>query len=198
MSHSILDKGGIKLKRIIIVFIAVLMLVGCSSGENLQARAMKLRSALQGSEGCSFDAAITADYGQKTYTFAMGCQFDAHGNLSFTVKEPETIAGITGNVSFSAGELTFDGNALAFPILADGQATPVSAPWFLYKALVGGYLNSCVQEDQLLHLIVDDSYEDDAMQLDIWLGTDDLPVRAEILYENRRILTLSIENFVIQ
>ena len=159
---------------------------------------MKLRGALQGSEGCSFDAVITADYGQKTYTFAMGCDFDAHGNLSFTVHEPETIEGITGNISFSGGELTFDGNALAFPLLADGQATPVSAPWLLYKTLVGGYLHSCVREDELLHLTIDDSYEDDAMQLDIWLDGSDHPVRAEILYENRRILTITIENFIIR
>lgn len=197
MSHSILDKGGIKLKRIIIVFIAVLMLVGCSSGENLQARAMKLRSALLGSEGCSFDAAITADYGQKTYTFAMGCQFDAHGNLSFTVTHPQSIAGITGVIEESVGKLTFDEHALAFPLLADGQVTPVSAPWLLYKSLLGGYLHAAVEEDELLHLVIDDSYADDALQLDIWLGEGDRPVMAQVLYENRRILSISVENFRI-
>ena len=160
-------------------------------------RAMTLRSALQSSNGCSFDAQITADYGEKTYTFAMGCKFDAHGNLSFTVMKPQSIAGITGIIDAGGGKLTFDDHALAFPMLADGQVTPVSAPWLLYKTLVGGYLKSAVQEDELLHLVIDDSYEDDALQLDIWLGEEDLPVRAEVLYDSRRILTLTVENFEI-
>lgn len=185
------------MKRIVIVILSVLFLWGCTGATALTDRAMELRASLQGGNGCSFDTVITADYGQKTYTFAMGCQFDAHGNLSFTVKEPETIAGITGTIDAVGGKLTFDGNALAFPILADGQASPVSAPWLLYKTLCGGYLKSAAQEDELLHLTIDDSYADDALQLDIWLDTTDQPVRAEVVYENRRILTLVIENFVI-
>ncbi len=197
MSPSAYEKGGIQLKRIMIVLLSLLMLLGCSSTQDAQNRALALRSKLQGSSGCSFDAVITADYGEKTYTFAMGCQLDAHGNLSFTVKEPQTIAGITGTIDATGGKLTFDGNALAFPLLADGQASPVSAPWLFYRALTGGYLKFFVQEDDLLHLTVDDSYADDAMQLDIWLDSDDMPVRAEILYENRRILTLTVESFTI-
>ncbi len=185
------------MKKVMIILLSLCMLLGCSGGQAEESRAMQLRSKLLGSSGCSFDATVTADYGQKTYTFAMGCQFDAHGNLSFAVKEPQTIAGISGTVDASGGKLTFDGSALAFPLLADGQASPISAPWLLYKALVGGYLKFYTQEAELLHLTIDDSYQDDAMQLDIWLSPDNQPVRAEILYENRRILTLTIESFTI-
>lgn len=181
-----------------IVLLCALLLTGCAGSNGLTDRAVALRSALQGGNGCTFDAQITADYGDKTYTFAMGCVFDAHGNLSFTVLRPQSIAGITGIIASSGGKLTFDSHALAFPMLADGQVTPVSAPWLLYKTLVGGYLRSAAEEDDLLHLVVDDSYEDDALQLDIWLGAGDVPVRAEVLFENRRILTVEVENFVIQ
>ena len=86
---------------------------------------------------------------------------------------------------------------LAFPMLADGQVTPVSAPWLLYKTLIGGYLRTAAQEAELLHLQIHDSYEDHALQLDVWLGAGDLPVRSEVLFQNRRILTLLVENFQI-
>ncbi len=183
------------MKKILIVVFAALLLVGCSVGGDLSERALRLRASLLGADGCSFDAQIIADYGQETYTFAMGCIFDAHGNLSFTVSEPQTIAGITGTIDAQGGMLTFDDHALAFPVLADGQATPIAAPWLLYRALCGGCITSCTAEDTLLHVQVDDSYEDDALQLDVWLATGELPQRAEILYENRRILTVLVENF---
>lgn len=186
------------MKKIVIYLLLALLLCGCGAAEPGDDRAMTLRSRLQGGNGCGFDATITADYGDKTYTFAMGCAFDAHGNLSFTVKEPETIAGITGMIDGSDGNLTFDGHALSFPLLWDGQASPVSAPWIVYRTLTGGYLKTSVQEDELLHLTIDDSYQDDALQLDIWLNADSIPVRAEVVYESRRILTVLIENFQIK
>lgn len=190
-------KGGITLKKLLCFLIIAVMLCGCSGGSDLTDRAMALRGKLQAASGCAFDATVTADYGDKTYTFAMGCRVDARGNLSFTVKEPESIAGISGVIDNSGGKLTFDDHMLAFPMLADGQVTPVSAPWLLYKTLIGGYLRSAAQEAELLHLQIDDSYEDHALQLDVWLGAGDLPVRSEVLFQNRRILTLLVENFQI-
>lgn len=185
------------MKKIIIVLLCAVFLLGCGNSAGDENRALRLRSTLQGSKGCSFDAVVTADYGQQTYTFAMGCQFDAHGNLSFVVKEPKTIAGITGTISREGGELRFDDHVLAFPVLADGHASPISAPWLLYKCLVGGYIRTLAYEDGLLRITADDSYAEDAMTLDIWLNASDLPIRAEILYEQRRILTVRIENFQI-
>ena len=60
-----------------------------------------------------------------------------------------------------------------------------------------GYLTSAGMEGDLLRLTIDDSYEEDALTLDIWLNEQDIPIRAEILYDGRRILTLEIENFQI-
>ena len=46
-------------------------------------------------------------------------------------------------------------------------------------------------------MTINDSYEEDALTLDIWLDSQNNPVRAEILYDGRRILTLNIQNFQI-
>jgi hypothetical protein len=185
------------MKKIIMIVLAALMLLGCSNSKTQTDRMLSLRGAIQAGNGCSFDAVITADYGQQIYTFAMGCSFDAHGNLSFVVQQPERIAGICGTVDASGGQLRFDDLALAFPLLADGHANPVSSPWHLYKTLTGGMIKFAAVEDDTLHVTIYDSYQDDALQFDIWLNAADQPVRAELLYENRRILTLSTENFRI-
>ena len=185
------------MKKLSALLVLILLLGGCSGRQEELERAMTLRARLLASE-CSVDVKITADYGDKLYVFAMACQGDSRGNLTFTVTEPESIAGITGVISQDGGKLTFDDTALAFPLMADDQLTPVSAPWILLKTLRGGYLTSANMEEELLHLTIDDSYEEDSLQLDIWLDGQNLPVQSDILYDGRRILTVQVSNFTLQ
>lgn len=185
------------MKKLAVLVLAVLLLGGCTGKRSEMDTAMQLRAALLACRSCSFDADITADYGDKVHTFSMTCTADSKGAVSFTVTAPESIAGITGAVSDEDGHLTFDDAVLAFPLLADGQVTPVSGPWILIKTLRGGYLTACAAEGELLRLTIDDSYEDDALQMDIWLNGDSHPVQAEILYDGRRIVTMEIKNFEI-
>ena len=42
------------------------------------------------------------------------------------------------------------------------------------------------------------AYEEDALQMEIWLNENDIPVCAEILYDGRRIVTMNVENFSIR
>lgn len=178
--------------------ILLVFLSGCSGGNDALDRAMALRSRLVSSDGYSFDTEVTADYGDKLYTFSLSCQADSAGNIAFTVISPESIAGITGKVSEQGGQLTFDDTALAFELLADGQFSPVSAPWVLVHTLHSGYLTSCAQTEDGLLLCIDDSYEEDALNLSIYLGQEDLPTAAEISWQGRRILSLTVKNFAFQ
>lgn len=186
------------MKRAGIVLLLLCFLTGCGSASKEIERGMALRSKILAAESCGFDAAITADYGDKVYTFSMNCQTDGQGDLTFTVTEPESIAGINGSISDSGGRLTFDDIALQFDLMADDQVTPVSAPWILMKTLRSGYITSACEEDNLLRLSMDDSYDDDALHLDIWLDSGDDPLRAEILYDDRRILSIDVTNFEIK
>lgn len=182
--------------RILAVMLALLLLGGCKGPEEELDRAMALRAKLLASS-VSFDAEITADYGDELHTFSLYCEGDTRGNLGFRVTAPETIADITGRIDGGEGKLTFRDTALAFPLLAEDQLSPVSSPWIFYQTLRSGYLTAAGMEEDLLRLTIDDSYEEDALTLDIWLNEQDIPIRAEILYDGRRILTLEIENFQI-
>ena len=182
------------MKRLWALVIAVIFLVGCAGEDGQLDRAMNLRAQMN-AKTVSFDARVVADYGDETYEFAMECSCGPDGELRFTVKEPQTISGITGAVSATGGKLTFDDTALAFELMADGQLNPVSAPWVLMKTLRGGYLTSCCQEEGMLRVSIDDSYEDDALHLEIWLDEADCPKEAEIYWQGRRLLTVSVTNF---
>lgn len=185
------------MKRKLIPFIAVIFVFfsGCKSETDGLAAAMELRSRLLSSAGCRFVADVTADYGERMYSFVMDCQAEADGTLSFTVAEPESIAGISGKVGQSGGKLTFNDTALAFELLADEQFSPVSAPWLLVHMLRSGYLTCCTETEYGWMISIDDYYDDDKLSLNVYLDTDGLPAGAEISWRGRRILSLTVKNF---
>ena len=185
------------MKKAIAVILAMLLLSGCTAQEENLERIMGLRADLLGATRCSFDADITADYGDELHTFSMTCEGNNQGDISFTVTAPESIAGVTGKFEGQKGMLTFDGFALEFPRLTDDQITPVSGPWILLRTLLGGYLTACGEEEDLLHVTIHDSFEEDSLTLDVWLDGEDAPVRGEILHGGRRIVTMDVKNFTI-
>lgn len=183
------------MKRLLAVLMLVLMLAGCSEANAEMDRALALRERLLKCNGCTFDAVITADYGDKIYTFSLQCQIDSLGNLAFKVTDPESIEGIEGEISEEGGKLTFADTILAFETMAEGQITPVTAPWLLMHTLRSGYLNICGKDGDGLRIGIDDSYEDDALHLDIWTDANDYPLRGEIIWQGRRILSVDVRNF---
>lgn len=185
------------LKKVGSLLLLCLFFLGCA-GENQELeRVMNFRADLLAGMGCSFEAVITADYQDALYTFGVSCRSDENGGMTFEVTQPETISGISGRIDAQGGKLTFDDEVLAFELMADGQLTPVSAPWLLVKTLRGGYVTSCGRSGDLLRASIDDSYEDGALRLDIWFDTDNQPQQAEILYGDRRILSLEVKDFEI-
>ncbi len=179
------------------LLIFTLFLTGCSSENEQLDKAMSLRENLQKSNGCSFQAVITADYGDTVHTFTLACTTDALGSLSFRVVAPESISGISGTITNDGGTITFDDKALAFALLADDQLSPVSAPWVFLHTLLGGYICGCGKDGEYSRITLDDTYRGETLQSDIWLDASDNPVRCEILYNGRRILSLDVRDFTL-
>lgn len=186
------------MKKVLTLLLTAILLTGCKGENGELSRVMNFRASMLSGMGCSFQAVITADYQEELYQFTLDCRGDEQGTLHFTVVEPESISGISGMISAEGGKLTFDNEeTLAFETLADGQVTPVTAPWLLIKTLRGGYVTSCGSEGDMMRASIDDSYQDGALRLDIWFDGEDLPRHAEILWANRRILSLEVTNFEI-
>ena len=175
------------------VWIAVLVLLsGCSAEPEELRQGMELRGNMLQAEQFCFQAEITADYGEQVHCFSMDCTADAQGNVCFTVTEPDSISGISGQIAQEGGTLRFDDTLLCFELLTDDQLSPVAAPWILVRVLRSGYLRAACKEEERVRLTIDDSYEEDALTVDVWLDEQALPERGEILYDGRRILTLKL------
>ena len=183
------------MKRLLPFILIVALIAGCSSNGSDMEHALQLRQKLTSSNGCTFTAVVTADYVEQVHVFTLACTSNSAGDVNFEVLEPESISGITGTIASDGGKLTFDETVLAFEHLADGQFSPVCAAWLMMRALRSGYLSACGSDGDYTKLSVDDSYRDDAMHLEIWLDGAHLPVRAEILWQGRRILSLEVKEF---
>ena len=185
------------MKKLLPLLAVLALLAGCSAEPVEMNRALALRTKLLQASTCTFNAEITADCGEDLYTFGMHCMADEKGEITFQVTKPDSISGITGTLSQQGGALTFDSTALQFELLADGRLSPVSAPWVLMQALRGGFITSAGTEDDQIRLSVNDSFDDDALNLDIWLDEADIPKRVEICCDGKRMLTVCVENMAI-
>ena len=181
--------------KFVALLCVTLLFSGCKGQADPMDKAIALRNRILENKGCSFQASISADYGEKVYEFSMDCRTNKAGDLTFTVTEPTTIAGIQGKIRHDGGALTFDDKVLAFQTIADGQITPVTAPWLLMKTLRSGYMKGCTSDEDGFQITINDSYAEDAFYLNIWVNRAHLPVACEIFWEGRRILTVKVENF---
>ena len=183
------------MKRILSGILIVLFLSGCAGNGREMDRVISLRRQILESDGCAFLGNITADYGDKIYNFTLDCRMDNNGKVHFKVVEPNEIKDISGSISSEGGKLTFDDKALFFNLLADGQISPVALPWIFTKTLRSGYIKGCAATDSGLYIQINDSYAEDALHMDIWTDQHEIPVRAELLWQGRRILSMGVENF---
>lgn len=183
------------MKRWVISLLSVIILTGCDGVSELE-RGMTLRTSLL-QNSAAMTVGVLADYPDKNSSFSLDCTFDHLGNMRFTVLEPETIQGISGKVESDQGMLTFDDSVLYFELMSEEKISPICAPWILMKTLRGGYITSACMENDLLRLTVDESYDDNTMTLDIWIDGNNEPVRADILWEGRKIMSAEIANFRI-
>ncbi len=183
------------MKKVMVLLVAaVLLLGGCGKTKDAQNDLLKIRQDISGKE-YAFLASIHADFGENTYDFKLDCRFDTVGNMTFSIVSPETISGITGKINTAGGQLTFDDKAVAFCLMADGQISPVCAPWLAIKGLRSGFLSSWRKEDGGTLFSIDDTFEGARVAFRV-VVTNDLQIQsAEILWEDRCILSIAVENF---
>lgn len=185
------------MKRIFGICLVLIILSGCNRSNDALNDALQLRSELLAATECSFDAEITADYGDIIYTFFLKCKTLENGELNFTVVEPETISGITGSIAQEGGKIIFDDKTLFFEEIAQGEVTPVCAPWLMLKTLKSGYIKGAGKTEKGVLLQLNDSYCEKSLHMNMNLDKNHMPYFAEIFYDGRRIMAIKIEDFII-
>lgn len=187
--------GWSALKKLWILCCLVLCLTACG-GEKSQPtqKALDFRTGLMEAGGCSFTAVVTADYGEKVYSFTLDCSYNGD-KTRLRVLEPESIAGIAATVSGNGAVLEFDGVELEFGKLANGFPSPVAAPWLLGQCWTGEYIAWAGPDGDLERITYLRGYDDEELTVDTWLDANRVPVYAEVAQDGVRCLTVEIKDF---
>jgi hypothetical protein len=183
------------MKRLLFIFLFLFIFAGCTNTEENMDRAIAFRQMLLKCNGCQIECELTADYGDILYQFSLNCESDNRGNVLFTVSAPESIAGITGSISSSGGNIKFDDTLLGFPILSEDLPTPLSAPWLFITGLRSGYIRASNIDDGKLIMTIADTYEEDPIIMNIHFDKQECPAFCEFIWNGRRILSMEINSF---
>lgn len=182
------------MKRWIAAILIPFCLLGCSRSDSTMNTLLSFRENLLQSDKVTFDADITADYGEEYYTFQMHCESNSEGDIIFQVLQPDSISGIQGQISQTEGYLTFDNQVLLFKPAAEDRLSPIIAPWVLLKTLRGGYITVCGKTEKGYLAVIRDSFHEDALTLEIAF-TDNTPTSVEIFWNQTRVISMQIHNF---
>lgn len=185
------------MKKVLSVFLLVITLCGCSKESAYLDRVVSLRNKLSGANGCCFISEIGLDYGDSTYSFSVMCSLDTENTMNLTVIDPEPIAGICARITGESGHLTFDEKFLAFEMIADGNIAPICIPWLFICSLRSGYISSFGSGTDGYFAVVEDTYKGADYLTEITFNNLREPVFAEIIWQGKRIASMTVSEFKI-
>lgn len=181
-------------KKLVFCVMICTVLSACAAKSAPTQSGLDLRTSLLEAGGCSFQAVIGADLGDRVYRFTVNCRYTAGGQTELTVLQPEELSGISATVAQDGVSVTFDSAELDFGPMANELVSPITACQVLGRCWTGGYLESGGTDGALERITCLDGYEEQELKVDTWLENG-LPVYAEITFDNTRCLTLQLSDF---
>ncbi|CUQ28279.1 Uncharacterised protein [Flavonifractor plautii] len=82
---------------------------GAEGGNRAEQLALDIRGEYLEMGGCTASLELTADYGQRVYTYGIGLNYASEGETTLTITAPENIAGVTARILEGETALEYDG-----------------------------------------------------------------------------------------
>lgn len=134
------------------------------------------------------------DYGQRVQCFTLACDADGEGTTSITLLEPETVAGVTATVTDGGGRITYDGMALDFGLLANGDLIPAAVPCMLATCWMREYICDAGENETGRQVRYRKKIGEKELLLDTFFENG-IPFLAEVCYNDSGILKIEISDF---
>lgn len=171
-----------------------LLLTACAAGaEAPEVRVRTLRRAFTGAERVSGHAVLTADYGERVYTYTVAIEGSAQSG-TMTVEEPENIAGTVLQWDDGTGTLSVEDVTLETGPLSDALS-PADGVSVLLACFERGQVLECGWEEELLYAKLSHP-EREAVNALCWFEGDALR-RCELTEDGKTLLTLDFSEFTL-
>ena len=133
-----------------VLTISVCLALAACGGEAGESGAEQLALDIRGEylemAGCTAALEMTADYGQRVYTYGIDLSWQREGETVLTVTAPENVAGVTARILEGETALEYDGMRVETGPLDDSGMSPVDAVPVLLDYAEGGYIAACGME----------------------------------------------------
>ena len=184
---------------LLLILTGTLLLTGCAGGgSSAKSKLQAAQSVYRTMSGCTAQAEITADYGQRVYGYTVDLTVKG-GSGVMTVKEPENLAGTVLTWSDGETKLAFDGAELDTGALSDSGLSPADAMPAILTACQGGEIVDCCMEEQegqeALHGTLDLD-GDQGGQIQCWFRPENYGLlRAELSQDGVTVVTMRFSDF---
>lgn len=174
-----------------------LVLTGCGRDKphRQMQDALEFRTEIMAAQTCTFLADVSADYGDRVYTFSLECTYTPGGDGFLTVAAPESIAGISAHVSDDGAKVEFDGAILEFGQTANDRGAPLALPWILGSAWTEGYIESAGRDGDAVLVTCLLGYGEEQLTVETWLASEGIPLHCDVICDGRRFLAVTIRDF---
>lgn len=151
---------------------------GGGDGNEAEKTLAEVRGRYLEMTACTGHADLTADYGQRVYTYGMDFAWQREGETLLTLTAPEVIAGTTAHVAAGETALEYDGVMLETGPLNPAGLAPVDALPALLRYAREGFAAECAweetQEVRKLHVVCRDPEAEPGtgVEADLWFAPD--------------------------
>ncbi len=172
------------------------LLCACGGKETNPLQApMDFRAALLRAGGCRLTMEGSADVDDRVWTFALDAELRTDGTADLTLREPESVAGITVRLEGPEGRLGFEEVSVEFGVPEDERLAPAAVPRTLILAWTEGYIASAGPDGEEDVVVFELGYDAEKITVETRFDKAGAPLRAELIREGRSCVRLDLSNF---
>jgi outer membrane lipoprotein-sorting protein len=182
----------------VLAVLALIFAASCSGQVKPEKLEAEIKDVFRGADSVETTADITADYGSGVFSFSV--RYTGSADMgAVEILAPESIAGITAEVTFPECYLEYDGLSLEAGTLTGDGLSPVQALPILLGQWTDGYaeLGSFERLDGVDALALETRITEVSSQK-TWFDAETLlPMRSEIYGDGRMVVVCEIESIQI-
>lgn len=196
--------GAKKLCTRMIPLLLLAALCGCVGEQSDNDLALELRGDFLSREGCSGTMDLTADYGQRVYTYTVEFSGTKQDGTTMVLTAPEEVAGITAKIVQGQTSLEYDGVQVETgPLNSDGLSPMDALPAFL-AAMESGYMaetgSEMLGETEVLRICCRDPELDPGQGLETVLWFDKAQktlLQGEVRSDGATVIRCAFSAFIL-
>ncbi|MBR2934362.1 MAG: hypothetical protein IKB79_02135 [Oscillospiraceae bacterium] len=188
------------------VLMMTLVLTACGGtarGDDPREQALAIRAAYLAADSYAAKLDVTADYGQRVYTYSVDVTV-AGGESVLAVTAPAELAGITARLVDGESQLEYDGAVLETgPLSADGL-TPLGAVPALLECVRSGFIDNCgverLGERDTIRVLCRDPERTagQGREITLWFDVaDHTLIQGEVAVDGHRVVLCEFQEFVM-